>query len=357
MRNNIDDEIKNLLNKEETIPMSIRNKKEEAFNIIRDMKIKDTKNKKSLFNKKNIAVVTVLIVGGITLTSPILANVKDLIFNGRYKGVQTAIDNGYEQNIEGVYSESNGIRLEVIKAIVDPTMINLKFKVSSEDIKNMKKFKYAENGPSINTFNITDDKGRVIQFYDEKEGIGTKPIVDENGKEVWLVSGGDTSVDTTDISNGNVYFDIMLNSAEGNLGGIKSLNLQTNKIANLKGDWKLDVELDEAMINNDVVNYVTTGSNDNVEVLEATGIATGIKVKFMVNAPIDESIISKVKLVDKDGVVYRTDRPGWMEVENGKDIVEITFEASKFDNLGKFDFVIEDLNGKDEVIKLTKEVN
>ncbi|MFR9071626.1 MAG: hypothetical protein ACLVIU_14785, partial [Paraclostridium sp.] len=106
MRNNIDDEIKNLLNKEETIPMSIRNKKEEAFNIIRDMKIKDTKNKKSLFNKKNIAVVTVLIVGGITLTSPILANVKDLIFNGRYKGVQTAIDNGYEQNIEGVYSES-----------------------------------------------------------------------------------------------------------------------------------------------------------------------------------------------------------------------------------------------------------
>lgn len=357
MRNNIDDEIKNLLNKEETIPMSIRNKKEEAFNIIRDMKIKDTKNKKSLFNKKNIAVVTVLIVGGITLTSPILANVKDLIFNGRYKGVQTAIDNGYEQNIEGVYSESNGIRLEVIKAIVDPTMINLKFKVSSEDIKNMKKFKYAENGPNINTFNITDDKGRVIQFYDEKEGIGTKPIVDENGKEVWLVSGGDTSVDTTDISNGNVYFDIMLNSAEGNLGGIKSLNLQTNKIANLKGDWKLDVELDEAMINNDVVNYVTTGSNDNVEVLEAKGIATGIKVKFMVNAPIDESIISKVKLVDKDGVVYRTDRPGWMEVENGKDIVEITFEASKFNNLDKFDFVIEDLNGKDEVIKLTKKVN
>jgi len=86
-------------------------------------------------------------------------------------------------------------------------------------------------------------------------------------------------------------------------------------------------------------------------------MATGIKVKFMVNTPIDESIISKVKLVDEDGIEYRTDRPGWMEAENGKDIVEITFEASKFDNLDEFDFVIEDLNGKDEVIKLTKEVN
>ena len=43
MYNNIDDQIKNLLNKEEIIPMSIRNKKEEAFNIIRDMESKDIK--------------------------------------------------------------------------------------------------------------------------------------------------------------------------------------------------------------------------------------------------------------------------------------------------------------------------
>lgn len=356
MRKNIDDEIKNLLNKEESIPISIRNKKEDAFNIIRDMGSKHKKNKRSLFSKKNIAVATVVIVGGITLTNPSLANVKDLFFNGRYKGVQTAIDNGYEQNIEGVYSESNGIKLEVVKVLVDPTMINLKFKVSSEDIKNIKKFKYDENGPSINTFNITDDKGRVIQFYDEKEGAGIKPIIDKNGKEVWLLSSKDESVDIKDIDNGNVYFDIMLNSSQGNLGEIKSLNLKANKIANLKGDWELNVKFDEYMTNNDMVNYIATASNDNVEVLEAKAMETGIKVRFMVNVPIDESIISKVKLVDEDGIEYKTDRPGWMEVDNGKDIVEITFEASKFDNLDKFDFVIEDLNGKDEVIELTKQV-
>lgn len=57
------------------------------------------------------------------------------------------------KNIEWVYSESNGIRLEVIKVVTEPTLTNLKFKVSSEDIKNMKKFKYVENVPSINTFN------------------------------------------------------------------------------------------------------------------------------------------------------------------------------------------------------------
>lgn len=176
-----------------------------------------------------------VVVGGISITSPILANVKYLIFNGRYKGVQTAIENGYEQNIDGIYSESNGIRLEVIKVVSDPTMINLKFKVSSNDINNIKEFKYAQDGPSINYFNITDDKDRVIQFYDE-EDIGSKPIIDENGIE------------------------------------------------------------------------------------------------------------------------YRTDRPGSMEINNGKYLVEITFEASKFHNLEKFKFVIEDLNGKDEVVKLTKEV-
>lgn len=353
MHKNIDNEIKHLLNKEEVIPDSIRSKKEDAFNMIRNMENNEMKNKRTLFDKKNIAIATIVIVGGISLTTPILANVKELIFNGKYKGVQTAIDNGYGQSIDGLVSKSNGINLEIIKVISDPTMINLKFKVSSEDISNIQNFKYNENGASINTFNISDDKGRIIQFYDE-EGTGTKPIIDENGKEVWLVSGGDEHVDTSDIDNGNIYFDIMLNSSEGNLEGIKSLSLQTNKIANLKGDWKIDVEIDESMINENIVNYTTTESNDKVEVLKAEGMATGIKVKFMVNIPIDESIISKVKIIDENGIEYKTNRPGVMGVENGKDIVEITFEASKFDNIDKFDFIIEDLDGKDEVVRLAK---
>ncbi|MGL5507949.1 MAG: DUF4179 domain-containing protein [Paraclostridium sp.] len=356
MHKNIDNQIKDLLNKEEVIPNSVRNKKEEAFDMIRNMENNEVKVKRSLFSKKNIAIATVVILGGISLTTPILANVKDLIFNGRYKGVQTAIDNGYEQNVEGIASESNGINIEVIKVIADPTMMNLKFKVSSDDIKKISEFKYTENGPSINTFNITDDRNRVIQFYDE-EGTGTKPIIDENGKEVWLVSGGDESVDISDIDNGNIYFDIMLNSSEGNLEGIKSLSLQTNQIANLKGNWKIDVELDEMMTTNDEINYITIESNDKVEVLEATGMATGIKVRFKVNTPIDESIISKVKLVDENGVEYKSDRPGMMKVEDGKDIVEITFEASKFDNIDKFDFVVENLDNTDEIVKLVKQNN
>lgn len=356
MHNNMDNKIKDLLGKEEILPKSVRDKKEEAFNMIRDMDDNKIKKKKPFFNKKNIAIATLVVVGGISITSPILANVKHLIFNGRYKGVQTAMENGYEQNIDGIYSESNGIRLEVIKIVSDPTMINLKFKVSSNDINKIKEFKYAQDGPSINSFNITDDKNRVIQFYDE-EGIGSKPILDENGNEVWLISGGDESVDMSDITNGNIYFDIMLNSSSGNLEGIKSLNLQTNKIANVKGDWKLDVKLDDTMANNNVVNYVPIESSEKIEVLEAKGMATGIKVKFIVNVPIDESIISKVKLVDENGIEYKTDRPGSMETENGKDLVEVTFEASKFDNLEKFKFIIEDLNCKDEVVKLIKEVN
>lgn len=356
MHKNIYNQIKDLLNKEEVIPNSVRNKKEEAFDMIRNMENNEVKVKRSLFSKKNIAIATVVILGGISLTTPILANVKDLIFNGRYKGVQTAIDNGYEQNVEGIASESNGINIEVIKVIADPTMMNLKFKVSSDDIKKISEFKYTENGPSINTFNITDDRNRVIQFYDE-EGTGTKPIIDENGKEVWLVSGGDESVDISDIDNGNIYFDIMLNSSEGNLAGIKSLSLQTNQIANLKGNWKIDVEFDEMMTTNDEINYITIESNDKVEVLEATGMATGIKVRFKVNTPIDESIISKVKLVDENGVEYKSDRPGMMKVEDGKDIVEITFEASKFDNIDKFDFVVENLDNTDEIVKLVKQNN
>ncbi|MGL4849037.1 MAG: DUF4179 domain-containing protein [Clostridium sp.] len=353
MHKNMDDEIKDLLNKEEVVPMSVKNKKEEAFNIIRVMERKDMK-KKSLFNKKSVAIAAAVVIGSITLSSPILAEVKELIFNGRYKGVQTAISNGYEQNIEGVYSESNGIRLEVINAVADPTMIKLKFKLSSEDIKKIKEFEYVEKEASINTFNIKDDKERVLQFYDKNEGRGGKPVIDEKGKEVWLISGGDEAVDVTDIDNGNIFFEIMLASSEGNLKEIKELNLQTNEIANLTGNWNLNIKLDEAMVNSEVVNYVVDKENDIVEVIEAKGMATGLKVKFRINIPVDETIISQVKLVDKKGTEYRSERIANMGIVDGKDIVEMTFEASKFENLDKFDLVVEDLNGKDEVVKLIK---
>lgn len=351
---NMDDKIKKLLNQDEIVPNSISNKKQNAFNMIRDMEKEKMTNKKKSLNKKIIAVATIVIVGGVSIASPALADVRELLFRGRYRGVQDAIENGYEQNIEGSYSESNGIKLEVIKAVADPTMINLKFKISSSDINKIQKFRYSEDGSAINIFNITDDRNRVIQFNDE-EGTGTKPIIDENGNEKWLVSGGDESVDISDIGNGNVYFDIILTSSEGNLEGIKGLTLQTDRIANLKGNWKLNVEFDEDMISNEVVNYMVSEENEKIEILEAKGMATGIKIKFIVNSPIDESILLKTKLVDNSGVEYRSDRPALMVVENGKDLVEITFEANKFDNLEGFDFVIEDLGGKDEVVKLIKE--
>lgn len=144
------------------------------------------------------------------------------------------------------------------------------------------------------------------------------------------------------------------NSSEGNLKGIKELNLQTNEIANLTGNWNLNIKLDEAMVNSEVVNYVVDKENDIVEVIEARGMATGLKVKFRINTPVDETIISQVKLLDKKGTEYRSDRIASMGIVDGKDIVEMTFEASKFENLDKFDLVVEDLNGKDEVVKLIK---
>ena len=57
-----------------------------------------------------------------------------------------------------------------------------------------------------------------------------------------MISGSDESVDVSDIDNGNVYFDIILHS-QGNLEKIKSLDLQTNSIANFNGDWNLHVKL------------------------------------------------------------------------------------------------------------------
>ena len=109
------------------------------------------------------------------------------------------------------------------------------------------------------------------------------------------------------------------------------------------------------MTKENVTKYLVATKNNNVDILEAEGTATGLMIKFKLNKSVDENIISKVKLIDKDGREYRTDRPASIDVANGSNIVKITFEASKFDNVDRFDFVIENVDGKDEVVKLAKE--
>ncbi len=356
MHNDLDKLIKENINKEESIPQSIKNKKEDAFNIIRDMEKENMNTKKKYINKKSAAARAIVVIGGLSFGKPVIAGINKVLFEGRYSGVQSAIENGYEQKVEGVFSEYDGIKLEVVDLIADPTMINIKFKLSAKDVNKLKEFKNPEieNKSIMNHFTITDDKGRLLQGYGE-DGLMSPPLIDENGKEIWWISSGDEDIDISKLNENEVYFNCMLNSSQALLGDVKGLRIQTDAISNLEGNWDLKVDFEEFITNNKTVNYKVKEKSDIVEIKEAKGYATGIQIEMMVNKPINESVVSDAKLVDKDGKEYRSERSGWMENIDGKEYVSLTFDISQFENLNEFDFEIDGLEGSK--VKLIKDNN
>lgn len=358
MHNDLDKLIKENLNKEEYIPQSIINKKEDAFNMIKNMEKENIKDKKKYINKKTaVAAVAVIVIGGLSFGKPVLASIKKVLFEGRYSGVQNIKENGYEKKLEGVFSESNEIRLEVVDLVADPTIISIKFKLSSKDASELKKFKNpeTENKSIMNHFTITDDKGRILQTYDVKDGIMSPPLTDENGNKYWLTSGADEDIDISKLNENEVYFWCVFTSSQGSLGDIKGLRIQTNKISNIEGNWDLKLDFDDFITNNKEVSYVARDKNEKIEIIEAKGFATGIKIDFAVNVPIDELIMLNAKLVDKNGKEYKSERPGWMENKEGKDYVSITFDVSQYEKLDEFDFIIDGLdNSKVTLVKNNK---
>lgn len=348
----LDEKIAKLLSQVGEIPESIKIKKEQAYKEIRTMsKVNKKMNKKKRWI---IAASVIVVAGALVFQTPILADFVGELFGGHYKGVQSAVDEGYIQETTGLVSESNGIKLELLKVVKDPTVIQLSYRLSADDITRLRNFKYDKGlGNSLDQFNITDDQGRIIQAMDEEDGLYTEPFIDENGKEQWLLSSRSQDV-REDLENGRVYFDIILDSSQGNFDDIKGLSIQTNKIGNLEGNWSLDVIFDEQMVQVSKVEYETSISNDKIEILSAEALPTGLKVDFLVKAPMDESIISKAKVIDSKGNSYSVARTGWMETTEEGEHVELTYDILENQLGDEFKFIIEDVNGEDEAVTLIK---
>lgn len=350
---NIDNELKNLLNTDKEIPKSVKVKKENAFAEIRKMNTnKENVREKYYMKKKKIGVIAATLVGVLLVGTPIVAGVRGLLLDGKFKGIQDAVQNGYVQNVEGVFAEDQGIKMELTNVIADPTTISLRFKISAKNKGDIKKLRLASN-KSLVAFNIVDDRNRVIEGYDPKEGSYTVPIKGENGEDIWLTSGGDDSVDTSNIDNGEIYYDYMINSTEGNLKDIKGLSIEAVKLGKLKGSWKMKVDFTEEMISAELATYEVVGTNENIEVFEARQMATGLMIDFAIKSGLDENLILYTKVEDIQGNRYGTERAASMEaLEDGRDRAVMTFDISKFNSLEEFYLVVGNFEGADQRVKM-----
>lgn len=344
----LDKEIKNRVSRNEEIPESVKTKTRLAYKEIRAMH----KYNKKAGKKKWIVVAGILVATGITLQTPLLADIKALFFEGNYKGVESAIDKGHLQSVEGAVSESNGITIEVTEALIDPTIIHLRLILRAEDPKLLQKFKYDQHTIQfVDQFNITDDQGRVIQEIHD-EGVYAPSHINEQGKEVRLLSSSTEQVSTNKLNEGEIQIDMILNSSEGNYKDIKGLILQSNQLNNFSGSWVLNVTFPSEMTETQETTYEVSKPNSQIELTSAIAMKTGVKIDCIIKVPVDENVVNG-KIVGEDGTVFTTGRAGWMESTSKGERVVLTFEALEEELGDRFTLYIPTRDGE-ESITLTK---
>lgn len=345
----LDKEIVKLVSETEVLPESIKIKTQSAYEEIRSM----NKHNKKATTKKWMVAASLLAATIIIVQTPLFADIKALFFGGNYSGVEAAINNGELQKLEGIDCKSNGIMLEVTDALIDPTIIHLRLRLTAESPELLKKLKdNKQTTQFVEQFNIIDDKGRVIQEVRE-DGVYTPPFINDKGEEVYLLSSSSEQVNTANIDKGEVVIDLIFNSSTGNYTDIKGVTLQSNQLMRTEGDWKLNIVFPSEMLNVTGATYQVTTPNNLIEVESAIAMKTGIKIDFIIKAPVDENVIFST-ITTANGQVFTSGRTGGMESTPDGESISLTFEALETDLGDTFTLSIPTLTGTNEQITLTK---
>lgn len=244
--------------------------------------------------KKIIAsILCIVFMGtGIVLASNSLWN------HWNNKGVKTALEYGYVQNVEMDYNIQNDLGIKLDSIIIDNSNIGIVFN-----------YKIPSNLKSIDNIAIKD-----IVIKDEKNNI-----IFEDGNEKSLSTG---YAEEFASENSIVKQAILLNNLNHTYPksnniyiSFSTVNIFRNQknIKTITGNWNFDINVTDKFINRETIEY-TAGQSKDIEVISAELTSTGLDIEMKFNFPLNaENLGKNIKIQDNDENEYFLDK---LRVEN-----------------------------------------
>ena len=244
--------------------------------------------------KKIIAsILCIVFMGtGIVLASNSLWN------HWNNKGVKTALEYGYVQNVEMDYNIQNDLGIKLDSIIIDNSNIGIVFN-----------YKIPSNLKSIDNIAIKD-----IVIKDEKNNI-----IFEDGNEKSLSTG---YAEEFASENSIVKQAILLNNLNHTYPksnniyiSFSTVNIFRNQknIKTITGNWNFDINVTDKFINRETIEY-TAGQSKDIEVISAELTSTGLDIEMKFNFPLNaENLGKNIKIQDNDENEYFLDK---LSVEN-----------------------------------------
>ena len=253
-------------------------------------------NKKEKFLIKKViaaACICIILTTGFTFAKEIEKYIKK-VFSVSTEAIDSAIEEGYIQEIKDDFTYSNGIGIKVDNILIDNVnlIFSLLYKTEESNIENI----------HINYFSIYTENGERIYQYDEtcQAYVGIAKSMEPGQTE---------KIDEKNFKN-----TIILNLWEGrnefsklNIK-IKSLNITYSDGSQkyINGDWDFNIDISDKFKQSNEVNYVFDGENEYIKEASATIYPTKmiVKLKLFENYDIDQIVDIALEDLSQYGMIF-----------------------------------------------------
>ena len=292
------------------------------------------------FMKKRIigaAFLSVFLISGVVFAKDIGQVFSNFFGYNASDGVQTAVDNGYINDVEPTYIDSEGIEIAVDSFLIDDYNLDINFKIRLNDKYDSK----IMQGADLQDLKILDENGKIVFItYEVQEEIAREngTLGTENFEPLFW--GGYSMGGSITGENELIYHVVAYGSEEHKIAKAKELNISFSKIFIKKdnfekiinttytGEWNFKLDVPEEMYKRENIVYrVKSCSDKNTKVGYAILSNTALKIE------IPETTTDKV-----DYEILHSDSPKSIfdKIALQKEYVE-TSDGKRFEPAGRSD--------------------
>ncbi len=312
---------------------------------------KEKKKRNSINIIRKVAIIIVSF--GIISTSAVFAddiiNFITLLFTNSTEAIDSAVENGYVQNVDMDYIYDEDIGVKVDNVVLDDTNLDISFVYNYRGIEEI-------NSIELYEYTIKDENDKILYEFSEEPIIkDSQDIITEVMKDNKMMQ-----IDNNTYKESLIYSAEKINNINKLIIEIKRGNLVSNNENIIKiGNWKLEIELNDLFKSRDN-EYYNVSENDYVNDSLITLTETSLKIYLELNCGINPSIIrdnNQIVLKDDLGKEYLYDFSDLKtEMLDGKNINKLYLEydiGKYFHDINNLELIIKN-ESEDIVIKLNK---
>lgn len=308
--NDIDEKIKKILSEEQTPPVRFDYKIENTLN---NLNTKTNLNFKVLKLCVSSLCCSIILLTGVVFAKDIERYIRK-IFNNSTDAIDSAVEEGYVQEIKDDFTYCNGLGIKVDNILLDNVnlIFSLLYKTEKKDIENI----------SINYFSIYTENGERIYQYDETHQayVGIAKSMEPGKVE---------KIDEKNYKN-TIMLNLWENRNEFSELDIKITNLNIiysdGNQKSLDGNWDFHINISEKFKENNEVKYIFDGENEYIKSGYATIYPTQmiVKLELFENYDINQIVDIALENLSEYGMIF--------SLKNGEKIFRHTnFDYVEYD--------------------------